>query len=129
MANRATNPMYTAASTADHGRRVTIDDQPALSASAADRLAAVGLNLLMKFDQRLPDNVRDESGALIRSPHQTDAGEPTVMDLVRMVRALRDMGWIGNPHESEADEQRVGLEVLRQQVAEMYAREDWEADA
>lgn len=85
---------------------------------------------LERFARRLPDALKDGSGALIANPYRLSPGELSMTDVLRAAQLLEAAGVIGiDSDQKAADEQHEQLEELRREVAEMYEHEDLSAEA
>jgi hypothetical protein len=110
----------------DRDARAMVDKQlSAFRSRAMSQLAEITTAELTRFARRPPNAVTDESGAVIRNPYILKPEEPSPADFLRTVKLLEAAGVIGaGVDRDDAAEMEEGLEEIRQQIAEMYAREE-----
>lgn len=97
------------------------------SAQAKIQVAEVAIADIVKFSWRLADSVRDQSGTVIPNPYRLEPGELSVADMLRAVKMLQAADLIGHGSTvSEAQEPLASLQELRDELAEMYLREEKE---
>lgn len=99
----------------------------ALRARSMTQLAELATAELAKFARRQPQAVRDESGALLDNPYLSKKREQSIADLLPTLKLFDAAGLISARSDQDGDEDlRLGLQEMRESVAEMYLRDEEE---